>query len=113
MKKIFFLLVAACLLCCMSCKNSAYTECMKILDEYENNIDNAKDCEELSNAMITCTSKVGELAEKYGEYNVTEEEGDKIEERSEELMEKWSNKAIELGCSDEEMEEALSSFDNL
>ena len=112
MKKFFLLLAAACLLCCVSCKDKkqsepaqesknspAYDAAMKVLDKAEKELNKAKTCEDLKRIEDYLDEEDSKLTEKYGEdKNFTKKEREKIEDRGGSLYKKLSEKAEALGC---------------
>ena len=110
MKKIFLLLAAACLLCCVSCKDKtqpaqesknspAYDAAMKVLDKAEKELNKAKTCEDLKRIEDYLDEENSKLTEKYGEdKNFTKKEREKIEDRGGSLYDKIREKSEKFGC---------------
>ena len=114
MKKIFLLLVAACLLCCVSCKKNqpapepknkevtAYEAAMAIYDKIEKDLKQSKSCEDLEKIRDYAEKEFGKWEEKYekndDEKGLSKEEEEKCRVRDESIDNLYSRKQQEFGC---------------
>lgn len=82
-----------------------YKDIKKILDEFDQDVKNAKSCEDLENAGLSMLIKLMSIAEQEYDEDMTKEEEDELteqmnvtEKKIEQLQEQW-------GCQPEEEEE--------
>ena len=109
MKKFFLLLVAACLLCCVSCKDNnqpapenkkvtAYDKAMKIIDKAEKDLKQSKNCADLEKIDNYIKKEFDKLGKKYDEKDLTKKEQKKLVNRLKSLGNLYLSKQKEFGC---------------
>lgn len=88
-------------------QSKAYKDAKKIIDTYEQNVNNAKSCDELDNASISFFGQLMGLIEvEYSESEeMTEKEGHLIEEQIDRIDKKINSMKQQFDCPTEEYEE--------
>lgn len=79
-----------------------YQDIKKILDDFEQEINNVKTCEELDNAQLSMLFKLMGLAEKEYKEELTPEEEKELNDQMQRIDNKTTNLQKQWGCETEE-----------
>lgn len=91
--------------CYGSPKSSEFRDAEKLLKQYENEVDKARDCNALNQANVNFLEKASKMDHKsYKDDTINEAEGKELEDLAKGITEKVKAKEKEL-CAEEEGEE--------
>jgi uncharacterized Fe-S cluster-containing protein len=80
-----------------------YQDCMKLYQDFEKTVKNAKTCDELSEALTNLfVTSLADDKEYADNEKMTEDERDKFEEYSETVEELFQKQAEKLGCEEDD-----------